>query len=107
MDAKNQRLRARLFDKTQTKTRKREGGGAARHMTSQENAEALAKADWEAHIAVVHQEVTPKLKQIREKLKQAEKADIEARKRGEKDRQTAAREVARAKTKCFLMQSKR
>ena len=97
MDAENQRLRARLFDKAQTKTRKREGGGAARHMTSQENAEALAKADWEAHIAAAHKEVAPKLKCIREQLKRDEKMAIEKHKQEEKE----ACEAAKAKAKAF------
>ena len=62
MDAENQRLRNRLFDKTTKPTRRKEGGSSARHMTSQENIIALAKDIWKGAMADVLKELTERQK---------------------------------------------
>jgi len=58
MDAENQRLQNRLFDKTTKPTRRKEGGSSARHMTSQENIIALVKDIWKGAMADVLKELT-------------------------------------------------
>ena len=62
MDAENQRLRNRLFDKTTKPTRRKKGGSSARYMTSQENIIALAKDIWKGAMADVLKELTERQK---------------------------------------------
>jgi len=61
MDAENGQLWAQLFGKKKV-PKKWEGASGARHMTSIEMMEALAKVDWEDHIATVHHEAAAQFK---------------------------------------------
>ena len=62
MDAENQRLRNRLFDKSKKPTQRKEGGLSARHMTSQENMVALSKNIWKTNMVDVHKEIVERRK---------------------------------------------
>src|SRR5882762_5876092 len=62
MDAENQRLRNRLFEKSKKPTRRKEGGSSARHMTSQECMIALAKDIWKSSMVDVHKQIVKRRK---------------------------------------------
>jgi hypothetical protein len=62
MDAENQRLRNRLFDKTKKPTQRREGGSSARHMTSDNNVIALVKDIWKTAMVNVHKQIVQRRK---------------------------------------------
>src|SRR5882762_6041576 len=62
MDAENQRLRNRLFEKSKKPTRRKEGGSSARHMTSQECMIALAKDIWKSSMVDVHKQIVERRK---------------------------------------------
>jgi DDE superfamily endonuclease len=56
MEAENHRLRCRLFGKT-TKTKRREGGSEAHHMTARESIEALGHDVWKTLMVNVYKEM--------------------------------------------------
>src|SRR5882762_5763349 len=62
MDAENQRLRNRLFEKSKKPTQRKEGGSSARHMTSQECMIALAKDIWKSSMVDVHKQIVERRK---------------------------------------------
>jgi hypothetical protein len=70
MDAENQRLRNRLFEKSRKPTKRRDGGSRARHMTGEESKIALAQDIWKVQLAEVHKELLAGAK-AREAVRQA------------------------------------
>jgi hypothetical protein len=71
MDAENQRLRNRLFQKSKKPTRRRDGGSRARHMTGEENKIALAQDVWRIQMLVLFKELVQgtKAKQAEQQLR--------------------------------------
>ena len=57
MDTENEQLRARLFNKSQKPTKRKEGGSSAHHMTGTENMITLAKCLWQGWMNDVHKEI--------------------------------------------------
>ncbi|KAH7929520.1 DDE-domain-containing protein [Leucogyrophana mollusca] len=101
MEAENERLREQLFAKKKQTGYRREGGSGARHMTSTEMMDALAKADWEVKMKDVHEEAAKHFKQLRLTIRQYEKASADAQKRSEREKQAAVREAVREAQKAL------
>ena len=106
MDAENGQLWAQLFGKKKI-PKKREGGLGAQHMMSTEMMEALAKADWEDHIATVHHEAAAQFKAIKSAIKEQDKAEEEEKQCTEWDAQAAAKpavwDALKAKKAAFTL----
>lgn len=89
MELENERLRKRLYNKS-NKPGKRQKTGFARHMTSEENLEALARDVWVSAMKEIFKD--PVFKQQREKYNawvkaQAEEAKEDAQKSAQKERE--------------------
>ena len=106
MDAENGWLWAQLFGKKKI-PKKQEGGSGAWHMTSTEMMEALAKADWEDHIAAVHHEAAAQFKAIKSAIKEQDKVEEEEKQRTKRDAQAAAKaadwDALKAKKAAFTL----
>lgn len=92
MDQENGRLRARLFDKS-NKQKKKETTGFARHMTNDENLDALAMEDWKMKMKEVWKEGAFKAR--REAYDNYEKALAAADKASEREAERSRKEADR------------
>ena len=95
MEQENGRLRHQVFNKTSKKAPKWEGPSDACHMTGLDMLVTLAKADWEANIADVHDEAKEQFKQLHAAIRQHEKAAADEQHRAEQERLTAERAATR------------
>jgi len=113
MDAENERLRNRLFEKSKKPNKRRDGGSRARHMTGEECKIALAQDIWKIRLAEVHKELLEgakarqveqqavlkvfesAVKKIREKQKVAMREEKELRKAEDAAQRQRDKEEAR------------
>ncbi|KAF5356505.1 hypothetical protein D9757_014230 [Collybiopsis confluens] len=89
MEAENQKLRFKAFGKK--KQRVALNTGTARHLTSDEMVNMLAKEDFKKSMTAVLKQVRPRFKAIRKQLADAEKALKIARKKAESQAKKAAK----------------
>jgi hypothetical protein len=102
MDGENGRLRKRAFEKEAKKARSKKDRSSAhtRHMTSEENMMALARADVEKLMAAVFEQGRPKFKKRKQDiidyykdLADQEKAEEKERLKAEKQREREAKQA--------------
>ena len=62
MDLENEKLRKRAFAREEQKSKKKLVAGRARHMTTEDNLDVLAREDWEKLMKEVFKELAPRLK---------------------------------------------
>lgn len=99
MDKENQRLRQRLFDKS-NKPQKKQRSGLARHMTAEENLDDLAYEEWKSAMKeVLKSDVFKERRKAYDeycKQKVAEEKEAEkARKEADKEREQKGKEEER------------
>jgi len=91
MEVENQRLRRVIFGRRDSKKARAEVSGKARHMTAEENIQALAEYDWAFKMRSVYAEMKVEVKRRDKKAKEAEAKKKEA----EKEQERQQKEVER------------